>query len=638
MSEVETISTKLAEASESYYNLGQTVMSDAEFDRLRDRLEELDPDHPFLLSVGTATPSSSALSKVKHAIAMGSLKKITHDNGPKAFATWLATVSKGIGLEPEFAVQHKLDGSSIAITYKDGRFVRAVTRGDGFEGEDVSHNIAKARQVPKTIPFKGVVHVRGEVILPVSVWEKNLSESTANPRNAAAGLVRRTDGTNANLLHFFAFDVVIEEGRKNLFSTVKQQTDHLDGWGFRSVETQVITASQAESVVDSITDQRGVIEYEIDGIVFKVNELEHQDTLGENKGFPYWARAWKLPPMGGHTVLRKVTWNLRTRGLLAPTAHVEPISVGGVTISRVTLHNVDEIERLNICIGDTVEVIRAGDVIPKIIRVVKQGTNRTSVLIKEFDGNETYRDGPMLRMSGWKGSSEVEKHRVRKWIAKRNILNLGDANLDKLWSYGCVSEIADLYSLTIETCVAAKIGAGVAKRFLPEIEKSRQVSNADLIGCLSIDLLGRRQAEIIHTGLGISTLEEWSRLSEAKLAAAEGFGETKAARIVAGLTEYIDEIQHLHKVLNVDESSPAAPKQGTLSGKNFCFTGSMSTPRKRLQSLVEDNGGSCSSSVSKGLDYLVIADPSSTSSKAKKARDFGTVLISEAVFLAMAEV
>lgn len=634
--EAENIVVSLTLASDEYYNSGTSNLSDQDFDKLKDRLEEIDPDNDFLLAVGYAIPSNSPLSKVKHTIAMGSLKKISPDDGVKAFNTWLASVVKGIGFEPRLAVQHKFDGSSIAITYENGKFSRAVTRGDGDIGEDVSHNIKNAQQVPMKIPYTGTVHIRGEVLLPVSLWEKHLSDSTANPRNASAGLVRRTDGENSELLHFFAFGAVIESGNIDFFNTEEGQAEQLNSWGFSFAETEVMEANKVEAAVASIASKRDDINYEIDGIVIKVNELIHQETLGENKGHPYWARAWKLPAMGAHSKLLDVTWNVRTRGVLAPTGHIEPVKVGGVTISKVTLHNASEIERLGICIGDTIEIIRAGDVIPKIIRVVSQGKIRTYPIPDTFNGKATYRDGPKLYMSDWENSEDVAKHVITKWRQKRNILHMGDSVLNALWAAGKVRKIADLYSLTLQDFVESGIGDGVAKRIIPEIEKSRNVSMADMLGCMSIDLLGRRQAEIIHKQMGTSTLFEWFDLSKESLSSMEGSGETKANRIVNGIFYHMSDIESLYFVLDVDESKPKKEISGKFSGQKFCFTGTMNSPRKLLEAKVKNAGGKISS-VSKGLNYLVIADPNSNSSKAKKARDLGVTLISEEEFLDLAK-
>jgi len=633
--EIKQLVKDLTQASSEYYNSGDSFMSDIEFDKKRDRLEELDPKNLFLFSIGSGILPNSPLSKMSHEIAMGSLKKITHEDGDKAFQTWLKTISNVTTHNVDLAVQHKLDGSSVALTYKDGFFVQAVTRGDGNEGEDITHNIIKAQQVPLKINEMGTVFVRGEVVLPIKIWEKELSGTTANPRNAASGIARRKTQENAELLHFYAFDMLFND-QNSSFLTVEGQTDVLNDLGFTAVKTTVIKAHKVQSFVEKVNQNRDTLEYEIDGVVIKVNCMNSQDRLGEHKGYPYWARAWKLPPMGAHSKLLDVTWNVRTRGVLAPTGHIEPVEVGGVTISKVTLHNASEIERMDICIGDTVEIIRAGDVIPKIVRVVSQGSTRTCPIPETFNGKPTYRDGPKLYMGGWEHSEDVAKHVITKWRQKRNILHMGDSVLNALWEAGKVRKIVDLYSLTLQDFVESGVGEGVAKRIIPEIDKSRNVSMADMLGCMSIDLLGRRQAEIIHKQMGVSTLSDWLNLSKGSLASMDGSGETKADRIIEGLYTHMSDIEELHSVLNVDESKPQKEVEGKFTDKKFCFTGTMASPRKTLEAKVKDAGGKISS-VSKGLNYLVIADPNSNSSKAKKARDLGVELISEKEFLELVE-
>jgi len=628
--EIEQLEISLRKASHDYYNIGSSNISDIEFDTLRDKLEELDPDNSFLLSVGVEVSGNSPLSKVQHEMPMGSLKKITHDDGVKAFKTWLKSIEHVVGTKVKLAAQPKLDGSSVALNYENGKLVSAVTRGDGSEGEDITHNIVNAQQIPLTIDMKEKVSVRGEVILPLDLWKEHLEGTTANPRNAASGIARRTDGENSHLLHFFAFNIVSEEGES--YATVEEHTEGMRNLGFTTVDTFVVDIDEVEDLVISINDKRDSLNIEIDGVVIKVNDILHQDELGEKQGYPYWARAWKLPPMGDHSILLDVSWNIGTGGVLTPVAHIDPVKVGGVTISNVTLHNAAEIERLDICIGDTIEVIRAGDVIPKIVRVVNKVAVRDSLIPSSFDGEDTYIDGPKLYMKNWQQSGKVAKHTIKKWIQKRNILHMGDAVLDSLWASGKVRQIANLYHLTVEDFVESGVGAGVAKRIIPEIDKSRDISMADLVGCMSIDMVGRRQAEIIHKQLGASTLDDWKSLTLSQLSAMEGSGETKAGRIATGLVNNLKEIELLHSVLNVDESKPAEDVEGIFTGKKFCFTGTMTSPRKTLEAKVKDAGGKISS-VSKGLDYLVIADPSSNSAKAKKARDLGVTLVSEQEFL-----
>ena len=648
MSRIDDLVKQLEAASAAYYGNGDSSLTDAEYDAMRDELENLDPNHAFLSVVG-APVDGSALTKVRHEMQMGSLKKITPDEGEKAFNTWLKSVSGKAGDKPKIAVQPKKDGSSIAIVYKGGKFAQAITRGDGIEGEDVTHTVRKAQQVPMDLGVDIDIHVRGEVLLHISEWEKHLSADTKNPRNTAAGLVRRSDATNAELLRFYAFDALILDGGSGddifgddlSFSTVEEQIGWLSARGFTAVETRIVAHNRVPDVVQQILDNRENLDYEIDGAVIKLNDMEAQEALGEHGGRPYWARAWKFPSMGGRSTILDVEWSIGTRGRMSPVAKIAPVEVGGVTITSVSLHNMDIIEGLGVHIGDEVEVIRANDVIPKIVRVLKQGSSRTPITIDRcpHTGATVKRDGPFLIKTDWETCPHVNKHVISRYISKRNIMYLGDSALDKLVSAGKVGRIRDLYFLTMQDMVDSGVGEGMGRKILDEIKKSMQVSIADLIGSLSIDLLGRSQAQnIVDEGIG--TLSQWRDLDEKQLATLPRFGATKASRIMAGLRDQWSVIEDLASFMEVEEGSMKQKKasggaaSGKLGGKSFCFTGTMSRPRKELEGLVSTNGGSVAS-VSGSLDYLVIADPSSTSSKAQKARKLGIELISEQQFMGM---
>jgi DNA ligase (NAD+) len=322
----------------------------------------------------------------------------------------------------------------------------------------------------------------------------------------------------------------------------------------------------------------------------------------------------------------------------------------------VTLHNIDEIERLGVQIGDEVEVIRAGDVIPKIIRVVSKGKKRTKItidacpacgspLVRKRDhfpdlrlvpasGStppNLVRVGPKLYCTNANNCEGTQFKKIKKWVKKRNIMFLGESNLKSLWDDGCVRKIVDLYLLSITRMVDAGLGERMAEKILAEIEKSKKCSLSDFMGSLSLDMLGRSEAANL-VAQGVDTLGEWEFLSAAKIAAMPGYQKTKATRISKAVADNWGMIIDLASELQISSK----PKGDKLANKSFCFTGTMKNSRKDLEEKAVDAGGQIRS-VSKGLTYLVIADPASTSSKAVKARDLGTKLISEQSFLEMAE-
>lgn len=628
---VDELVQKLKDACEAYYLSDSPILSDAEFDRLKDELTELDPHNKFLATIG-APIDSSQLAKVKHEIPMGSLKKI--NNSEAEFNTWLNSVLPTTGKNPVLSVNWKLDGSSIELVYKNGKFVQAITRGDGEIGEDVTHTIKNAKGFPKQLDEKIDISVRVEALFRLSDWTKFLHKEGKNPRNACAGTVRRTDSRNSEHIHCVAFNIL---GAKK-WTTYKEKLGWLHDRGFEVSQTYFVVSDKVKQVVDQTLTNRANLAYEIDGLVTSVNDIAHQDSLGEKDGIPYWARAWKFPSMGGFSKLLDVSWDVGTRGTITPVAIIEPVEVGGVTIRNVTLHNMDEIERLGLQIDDEIEVVRAGDVIPKICRVVKPGSSRKPIVCNSCPacGGNVHKDGPFMRCTNGNSCEGVLNKRIMKYIKKREIMFLGDSALDKLIETGTVTSIKDLYFLTVEKMVASGLGEGMSKKILEEIQKSMDVTLHDLIGSLSIDLLGRSEAENIVDG-GFVTLAMWKNMKESDLLKLGGYQETKAGRICNSLRSNWSIIEELFSLLRVQEGKiqPKVRPKGSLSGSSFCFTGAANKPRKELHSLVESNGGTVYDSVDATLNYLVIADLDSTSSKAVKARKIGTKLITEEQFLKM---
>jgi DNA ligase (NAD+) len=622
---IDDLAARLREASDAYYGGEETIMSDAEFDRLRDELEELDPQNSFLAEVGA--PTDSALTKVKHTIPMGSLKKITTRS---EFDTWRATVSKSAS-DLEMAVQLKLDGLSVELIYEKGKFKQAITRGDGQEGEDVTHTIRKVKELPSSISVKDrQVSIRCEAMLRIDAWKQHFTEK-ANPRNAASGLVRRTDAKGAQHLSLYAFDVLFD---KALFQTEADRIAWLKAEGFQSTPNKLAKPDDVEAVVNAIQGKRDRMPIEIDGAVVKLNSTAEQEKLGEHNGRPYWARAWKFPAMGDHTNLIGVEWGVGTQGTIDPVGKIEPVLIGGTTVSNASLHNINQIEQLDVHIGDKVEVIRAGDVIPHIVRVVSKSKNRTKITISACPscGSAVERKGPKLYCKNRVNCVGTQFKKIKKWVAKRNIMHLGDSNLQKLWDANVVRSVVNLYELTVDKMTGAGIGKRMSEKILKQIDNSRTCSLADLMGSLSLDMLGRSEASNL-IAQGVDTLAKWEALTAKQIQAMPGYQSTKAQRISTAVKDSWYLIAILSRVLTIGSAKPKLVSS-KLAGKSFCFTGTMKNPRKTLEQQVIDNGGQVRS-VSKELGFLVMADPNSSSSKALKAKKLGVKLISEAEFLSM---
>ncbi len=641
---IKELAKLLRKASDAYYAGANAIMSDAEFDRKRDELENLDPSNPFLATVG-APAANSALTKCKHAIPMGSLRKITTD---PELQTWLKSIVCGSSVAGtiEIAVQLKLDGLSIELLYDKGKFVQAITRGDGQVGEDVTHTIKNAKFFPRTISVKTPVSVRCECMLQLGDWKKHFSD-TANPRNAASGLTRRSDAKGSEHLACIAFDVLFDG---NGFKTEADRITWLCTEHFITTPNVIVKAFNLLAAIKDIEGQRDQLPYEIDGAVVKLNNIAMQDILGEHNGRPYWARAWKFAPMGGHTTLNNVTWSVGTRGTITPVANVAPVAVGGTTIRNVSLSNLNEIGRLGIGIGDTVEVVRAGDVIPKIVRVVARGKKHRRIWLDacpacggaverrkvwDDDLNKMVND-PFLYCKNSDKCSGVHNKQLKKYVKKRNILFLGDSNLDTLIGSGAVKTIPDFYNLTISSMMAVGVSGGMATKIYAQIQSSVPCPLAEMIGSMSLDMLGRSEAGNLVRH-GIDSLDKWKSLTAKQIGSFPGYSKdgSKATRIAKAVQDNWSLIEELSKKLVISVVKARAPKVS--GGPTFviCLTGTMSRPRQNISDDIVAAGHSVVSRVARDVTHLCQADPSSQSSKSRKASDLGIPVISEQQLVAM---
>lgn len=611
----------LTEASNAYYLSEKPIISDAEFDRLRKELQKINPNSSFLKTIGTPV-QNSPLTKSKHFLPMGSLDNIF---SIEDFNKWIKNTKTN---NPQIVAEWKLDGLSIELVYKQGKFIQAITRGDGIEGEDVTHTISQAKGLVKTLKTKADVSIRVEAVLPISTWKKFHSD-TANPRNAAAGIVRRKVAENADNLKVIAFDAA-SHNDSSLWDYEKDKMDWLEDEGFEALAYfGIFNLKEIPQVLEKMEVQRKNLDILTDGVVFKINDLSIQEQLGEHDGRPKWAKAYKFAAAGEHTVVEDVIWQVGSSGNITPVAMVSPVIVGGVTISRVTLHNMDEVERLDVYIGDTVEVVRAGEVIPKIVRVVKPGKNHIPVECKSCPScnAKTIRVGPILKCS----NSNCEGSYVRKlnnYISKRNIMFFGKESVDKLLEAGFLENISDIYTLTLEQMVDAGLGKIMSEKILGEIEKSKKCTIFNLIGSLSIDALGRSEAENIYN-LGYKTIKDFLDLTVEKLVGNKGYGEVKAGRIIAGIQKNKDLILAISKHMMLESVVEKPVSKGEKTMFNICLTGAMSRPRKEIEAEIMAKGHTISDSVSKNTTHLCQSDPSSESSKSKKAVKLGIPIISE---------
>lgn len=621
--EITDLIASIEQADNEYYGEGEVTISDQEYDRRKARLRELLPDHPLVRKVGHSV-TSSPLQKVKHRVPMGSLDNIFN---LAEFEKW--------GPCHDLILEWKLDGISIELLYEDGIFRQAITRGDGFEGEDVTHTIREASGFPKEIPLWMVrgheASIRCEAVLPIAEW-KALFSDKANPRNAVAGIVRRkeVDGSSQHI-RLVAYDLIAgpASGKRIKAGNEAEILHVLDCLGFETVEREVIPCtSSAEFVEETIqkwSQKRQDYKYLVDGVVLKVNSIAVQEEMGEKDLRPRWAKAWKFEPQGGHSKITNVKWQVGTTGVITPVAEIDPIQVCGVTISNVTLHNMSQIETLGIAIGDTIEVIRSGDVIPKVIRKVVDGENRKQIECTccPSCGSPVERRGPRIYCTG-DNCVASRFERLHKWVVERNIMHLGEGILEKLAEEAGVQFPHQLYHLPLVTLQNVAGGAN-GRKIWDEIDKSRECSLDEFFAALSIDMVGKKLAQKLITSCGLDTVEKWLEVKEFDLVC-KGIGDITASRVVSSLQKQKDVIQKTAAQMRFK----AVSRDGILKGKSFCFTGTMSRPRKELEALVVSLGGTVESQVKKTLTYLVSSETGTT--KMQAAEKYGVNVITEEQF------
>jgi DNA ligase (NAD+) len=623
----------LEEASNVYYNTGETLISDAEFDALKEQLRQLYPDHPFLTRVG-AKPTEM-LSQVKHQIPMGSLNKVTTEDYPSWHNKFGGSVN----------VSLKMDGSSIEIIYENGKLVQAITRGDGIVGEDVTQNVRKFKNVPLMMNDKFSGSVRGEAILHIEDFKKFFTDK-ANPRNAANGTVRRKDGDRAEHLRFYAFDAT-----NGKFNTHTEKLKYLENNGFdvtRYVSFSIIGGFRSVlEWFDLIGENRSSLPFEVDGVVVRLDNEDAFVSAGEHGNHdPKGAVVLKWEAMKAETVLLGVELTIGHTGAIVPTGKFKPVPIGGVTVSSVLLNNFDYIKSLGLEIGDTVLVERAGDVIPHVVKVVNRPEDRKPINIPNdcpFCGYKLVKVGVHIVCKN-DDCDGKNLGLVESWIRKRNIKFIGDSILEMLYEKGFVRKPQDLYYLKEESLSGLPLGNGIvgerAKSIITEIEKSKECLLHQFIGSLGVKFLGRRQAEIM-VNQGVDTLEKFQSISIDSLSVLDGFSTIKATGIVEGLAEFRETIKALLDAgVRITESKDEIKKEtkmGKLNGQSYCFTGGINKvddanvryTRKRMWELVENNGGVVHEDVKPNTTFLVQADPNSQSSKTKKAIKNGVKILGE---------
>ena len=645
--EIEDLRDKLRHHEYLYYVLDQPEISDAAYDRLMKRLDELEATHPELItpdspSVRVGGTPREGFQTVQHARPMLSLDNAFSYDQLRDFDR---RVRQGSGREKiEYIAEHKFDGLSISLQYVNGGLARGVTRGDGRTGEDVTPNVKTIRSIPlrvepsalKKLKVPPSFEVRGEVLMTRKAFdamnrqqEESGGKIFVNPRNAAAGSVRVLDPsiTARRRLEFFAYYLLVDG--EVPFAKHSESLEALKQLRFRASEDWKLCDGIEEVVkyCDAWEPKREKLPYEIDGVVIKVNSLGIQRELGFTAKAPRWAIAYKYPARQETTVVNDIRVQVGRTGTLTPVAVLEPVQVGGVTVSRSTLHNMDEIERLGLQIGDTVLIERAGEVIPHVLKVTKEGANRKPFRMPKNCpecGSAIHRAEGEVAYRCVNAACPAKRKESLLHFASRHAMDingLGDKIVDQLVDKGMVKDVADLYTLKLDTVAELeRMGEKSAQNLLEQIAASKKHTLARLIYALGIRMVGERTGQLLAEHF--SSLDELAQAKEEQLFEVTEVGP----KVAAAIAEFFSESANRKIIKKLDKAGvrPTAEKRVVKSqkfaGKSFVFTGALANrSREEAGQLVMQHGAKVSSSVSKKTDYVVVGtDPGSKYDKAKE--------------------
>lgn len=602
-------------------------------------LQRARADHPALLDV--VPPRGMEWPKSSHELPMGSLNKVNGDEELRAWVARCDELARELELPPpseDLAATEKLDGISIELLYDHGRFETAITRGDGVTGERIGPNVRRMKGVPLEIPHPGRVSVRGEIILRksdvegFSAFKRRVDpkfDRVKSLRNTASGIARTKDVKHLEGCRWLSALVYDVEGVDGL-ETERDKAAWIEEQGFdlpRFERGDVDAVAALHARYES--DERASLDYEIDGLVVRSNRLDVFNLLGELNHRPRAAVAYKFGNEMQVSLLREIQWSTGDSGRITPVATIDPVFLAGAEVRQASLHNLARVQSMGIGAGDEVLVSRRGDVIPYVEKVVvDSGAREEAPSTCQACGAEVERDGEYLLCPN-EDCPARRRGRLKTWVKQLGLLEWGERTIETLFDRGLAREPADLYRLTEDDITSLEgYGEVTAKKLLEPLNAKKRIPLPTFIAALGIRSVSRETGKVLVRA-GYDTFDAIADAKPEELSEVEGLGEIKAQKILEGFGQRRDEVERLREV----GVEPVRPDEGgPLRGLSFCFSGSHSRPRKELVRIVESNGGTVRSGVTKGLDYLVLADPSSTSSKAQKARNLGTEIIDEEGF------
>jgi len=630
---------KLKEWADAYYIDDNPLVTDEVYDKLYHEVVAYEKAHPEDIDPTSPTQRVGAVlkdgfQKAKHLSRMWSMEDVFN---AEEFEAWMARIAKNFPNE-RYYVEPKFDGASLNLIYENGRLKQAITRGDGVEGEDVTNNARTIQSIRLEIAHQGLIEIRGEVLMTKQEFERINEEREklgeplfANPRNAAAGSLRQLDPkiTAERKLIFQPWGVGVHDLPYIYLSEVM---DYVYGLGFRQPPIRRVcqTVEEIEAIYDELRQMRDSLDVMLDGMVVKVDRLAVQEALGYTVKTPRWLVAYKFPAVEKQTRIKGIINQVGRTGVITPVAVLEPVEIEGVVVERATLHNFDEIERKDIRIGDMVIIIRSGDVIPKIIKVLEHFRTGNEQKVERPTScpacqSELLDEGALIKCQNLNCPARVVNSII--YFASKQCLNiegLGEKIVEQLYHEGLVKQIEDLYRLSMDDLLKLEgFKEKKAKNLLNAIEKSKGVECWRFINGLGIEHIGEVASKKICETYGLEFME----LSKEALMALDGFGEEMAESFLEFMRVNRDKVARLLEIIQPKAPEKRVIVESPFTGKTVVLTGSMSKSRGEIKALLEEMGAKVTGSVSKKTDIVIYGEDAG--SKYEKAKQLGVQLMRE---------
>ena len=645
----------LKKYSDAYYNENKSLISDYEYDKLLKELEELEKKYPEYASENSPTQNVGAsvrenkFKKVEHVHPMLSLAN-SYNSGE--VLDFIERIKKRIGNEQElkYCLEVKLDGLSISLTYEQGKLVRAVTRGDGYIGEDVTENIMQIESVVKELPQAIDMEIRGEVVLPLENFEKlnaaryeKGEELFANPRNAASGTLRQLDSRIVKERGLDAYFYFLVEAKKLGIKSHSESIKFLESLGIKTTGIFEIleNSKQIDERIIFWEKEREKLPYETDGLVIKVDEINLWEEIGYTSKTPRWAIAYKFPAHQVSTILNDITWQVGRTGKLTPVAELEEVELSGSRVKRASLHNINEIQRKDIRIGDRVFIEKAAEIIPQVVKAIKEDRKGTEKIIIEPENcpvcnHKLEREEGLVDIKCVNEECPAKIQGEIEYFVSRdalNIMGLGSKIVEKFIELGYIKNVADIYDLKNhreDLEKLDKMGKKSIDNLLSSIENSKTREYDKVIYSLGISFIGKVASKILAKSS--KNIDNLSKMSFEELTTIDGIGEIAAKEIISYFSK--EKNKNLIKTLKekglkfeiTETENSQISENKNFSGKTFLFTGTLKHfTRDQIKEEIEKLGGKNLSAVSKNLDYLIVGEKAG--SKLKKAQEISSIKI-----------